>query len=85
MPACHHLDLGLQYKFGARKHYRHSLSFCFYNIYFRKNILYYTYRDVYGNDVTNDGNNYAQNKSFNAVGFYLFRFIPAFSYEFKFN
>jgi hypothetical protein len=85
MPAYHHLDIGLHFKFGSKAHYTHSLSLCFYNVYFRKNLLYYTYRDVYNGDISQiDGDN-TQNINFDAIGFYIFQFVPAFSYEFKFE
>ena len=85
MPAYHHLDLGLQFKFGQKTHFNHSLSLCFYNAYFRRNLLYYTYRDVYNGDLSQTNSNNAQYINFDAVGFYIFQFVPAFSYEFKFE
>jgi hypothetical protein len=85
MPAYHHLDVGIQCKFGSKGHYKHSLSLCFYNVYFRKNVLYYTFRDVYDGDVSKTDNGNIQTKNFDAVGLYLFQFVPAFSYEFKFD
>jgi outer membrane receptor protein involved in Fe transport len=85
MPAYHHLDVGIQYKFGSKGHYKHSLSLCFYNVYFHKNVLYYTYRDVYDGDVSKSDDGNIQTKNFDAIGLYLFQFVPAFSYEFKFD
>jgi hypothetical protein len=84
MPAYHHLDLGLQYKFKSKGRYKHSICLSLYNVYFHENLLYYTYRDVYNEDLSiSEPGNY-QNKKFNTVGYYIFQFVPAFSYEFKF-
>lgn len=85
MPAYHRLDLGVQIKFAPHKHYRHSLNFCIYNVYARQNDIYYEYRDILdGNiDKPTDSSVYNQ-KKFNMVSYYLFQFVPAFSYEFKF-
>jgi outer membrane receptor for ferrienterochelin and colicin len=85
MPSYHHLDIGMQYQFGSKLHYKHSLSFFIYNVYNRKNLLYYTYRDVYDGNVSKNDDSNAQFKRFNAVGFYIFQFMPAFSYEFRFD
>jgi hypothetical protein len=85
MPSYHHLDIGMQYKFGSKIHYKHSLSFFIYNVYNRKNLLYYTYRDVIDGDVSKNDFSNAKTKKFNAVGFYIFQFMPAFSYEFRFD
>jgi hypothetical protein len=85
MPSYHHLDIGMQFKFGSKNRLKHSFSLYFYNVYFRKNMLYYTYRNVYDGNPTTIVSDNTQSKSFNTVGFYLFQFVPAFSYEFKFD
>ncbi len=85
MPSYHRLDIGVQIKFAARKHFQHCLNFSIYNVYAHRNDIYYTYRDVLDGDVNKlpDRSVYNQ-KKFNMVSYYLFQFVPAFSYEFKF-
>lgn len=85
MPPYHHLDVGVQIKFAAHKHYQHRLNFSIYNVYAQRNDIFYSYRNVLDGDVNKDVNNpvYSQ-KKFDMVSYYLFQFLPAFSYEFKF-
>ena len=85
MPAYHRLDAGILFKFSKRKHYQHSLSLSVYNVYAHQNPVFYYYRDVLDGDLNKGLNSavYSQ-KNFNMVSYYMFQFVPAFSYEFKF-
>jgi hypothetical protein len=85
MPAYHRLDAGVQLKFGSRKRYKHSLNFSIYNVYARKNHIFYLYQDVLDGDLDKDVNTDSyQEKKFSIVRIYIFQFVPSFSYEFKF-
>lgn len=72
MPAYHRLDLGIDWKFKPRKNYNSSLNFSVYNAYGRKN--------AYSIDMKTDattGDSYLEKT-------YLFRWVPAVTYNFKF-
>ena len=84
MPDYHRLDLGGQFKLGKSKKFTHSLAFSIYNIYGRKNSLFYFYSDAADNGSTESVNTITE-KYFHMFSFYGFQFFPAFSYEFKFN
>lgn len=87
MPFYHRLDLGCQIKLGKEnRRYAHSISFNVYNIYFKGNPVYYLYSDVADNDTSKDieSSGY-KSVDFHLISQYIFRFVPSFSYEFKFE
>lgn len=87
MPLYHRLDVGCQIKLGKGEgKFSHSLSFNVYNIYFKNNPVIYYYRDVADADLMKDieTSNYSR-KNFSMIGQYIFKFVPSFSYEFKFE
>jgi len=86
MPDYHRLDVGLHLTLGKGKHFKHSLSLMIYNAYAKRNPIFYSYRDtINGNpDQPLSVSQYA-NRRFSMLGYYVFQFVPAFSYEFKFE
>ena len=86
MPFYHRLDAGISIKLGGNKRFRQSLSFTIYNLYMQNNPIFYYYRDVADGDPgKNISTGLYNKKSFNMIGQYIFKFVPSFSYEFKFN
>jgi hypothetical protein len=85
MPSYRRIDAGVQFRFAAKKHYQHCLNFSIYNVLAQQNDIFYSYRDVLDGDLNKDqaSKSYDQ-KRFNMISYYLFQFVPAFSYEFKF-
>jgi hypothetical protein len=86
LPDYHRLDLSATFRLNKNpeKKYRHSISFSIFNIYGRKNILFINYNKV----EDSEGNfkipaNLLDNNRTTSQ-FYLFRFTPSFSYNFKF-
>lgn len=85
LPDYHRLDVSASFRLNRNpeNRFRHSLAFAVYNLYGRKNVLFFNYNKV----VTGDGEfrvpvNLLE-QQYNASQFYLFRFTPSISYEFK--
>lgn len=87
MPFYHRLDLGCKIKLGKEnKRYSHSIAFNFYNIYLKGNPVYYLYTDVADKDISKDIERSGYSSiDFKVISQYIFRFVPSFSYEFKFE
>jgi hypothetical protein len=75
MPPYHRMDVAAKYKFGRFVRFRHNITFSVYNIYGRKNSLFYFYSDGTG----------TAKQEFQMFGFHAFRFFPSLSYEFSFR
>lgn len=86
MPLYHRLDAGCQIRLGKGIKIHHSLSFNIYNIYLKNNPIMYYYRDVADSDLLKDiETSQYKTKQFSMVSQYVFKFVPSFSYEFKFE
>lgn len=72
----HRLDLGAKTLLSQGRFGSHSLSLCVYNVYFRKNPLFYSFTQK---------NNKEGKTEFVMRRMYLFQFVPSFSYEFLFK
>lgn len=88
-PNYHRLDLAIEIKGKNKKNHRWqgSWNIAFYNLYFRKNIIGYQYRDVINDDpsiLETDPDVVVETREFQAVGSYLFQFVPSVTYNFKF-
>jgi hypothetical protein len=86
LPDYHRMDLSATFKLNKNpeKKYRHSISFSIFNVYGRKNILFVNYNKVEDNEGNfNIPSNLPDNNRITSQ-FYLFRFTPSFSYNFKF-
>ncbi|MEO9802961.1 MAG: TonB-dependent receptor [Reichenbachiella sp.] len=88
-PAYHRLDLSFEIKGKNKKkrRWQGSWNIAFYNLYFRKNLIGFQYRDVINGDPEFSGSEKGLNiesREFRAVGSYLFQFIPSVTYNFKF-
>lgn len=87
MPFYHRLDLGCAIKLGkGNKRFSHSLSFNVYNIYLKGNPVFYYYSDIADNDISKDIESSVYNSlDFKQISQFIFKFVPSFSYEFKFE
>jgi hypothetical protein len=86
MPFYHRLDLGCHIKLGKGTRVHHSLSFNVYNIYLKNNPIMYYFKDVADADLLKDiETSQYSSRQFSMVSQYVFKFVPSFSYEFKFE
>lgn len=88
-PAYHRLDLSFEIigKNKRQRRWHGSWNIAFYNLYFRKNIIGFKYRDVINGDPelsASDKDLIVNTNEFQAVGSYLFQFVPSVTYNFKF-
>ncbi|MFK7786922.1 MAG: carboxypeptidase-like regulatory domain-containing protein [Crocinitomicaceae bacterium] len=74
MPDYHRLDLGLTWKTRDTKKFESSWSFSLYNVYGRQNAFSISFQESEENPGVNE-----------AVQLSLFRWIPSFTYNFKFK
>lgn len=86
LPDYHRLDVSATFKLNKNeeKRYRHSISFSMFNAYGRKNALFINY-----NKEQTETNEFKipadlSNATRTTSQFYLFRFMPSFTYNFKF-
>ncbi|HEX2936679.1 MAG TPA: TonB-dependent receptor [Bacteroidales bacterium] len=86
MPDYHRLDVGVNFILGNSKHFKHSLSLMLYNAYAKRNPIFYYYRDLINGDPDKPlaGTKYSDRR-FNMLEYYIFQFVPSFTYEFKFE
>lgn len=86
MPDYHRLDVGFHLVLGNGKHFKHSLNLMIYNAYAKRNPIFYSYRDIVNGDPDKSllGTKY-KDRRFSMLEYYVFQFVPAFSYEFKFE
>ncbi|MBN1145465.1 MAG: TonB-dependent receptor [Bacteroidales bacterium] len=85
MPAYHRLDISCRFNLDRRKPSQHSLSISVFNVYSRKNALFYTYNDIADGDTDKDPNSGYQKRYFDMMEFHFFNIFPSLSYEFKFG
>ncbi len=85
MPDYHRLDFSCRFNLDRRKPSRHSLSLSVFNVYSRKNVVFYTYYDIADGDTDKDPNSGYQKRFFNMTEFYFFNTFPSLTYEFKFG
>jgi hypothetical protein len=86
LPAYHRLDLSATFKLNKNpeKRFKHSISFSVFNIYGRRNALFVNYNKI---ETADDNYKIPANlleAERTTSQFYLFRFMPSFSYNFKF-
>jgi outer membrane cobalamin receptor len=77
MPNYHRLDINAQLRFQTRN-FLHGVNIGFYNIYDRRNPLYFDLRT----DIVNDGDRLREEKEF--VQVWLLPFLPSVNYSIKF-
>jgi hypothetical protein len=85
LPDYHRLDISATVKLNKNpeKRFNHSLSFSIFNLYGRKNPLFINYNKVEtGKGELEVPSNLINNERVTSQ-FYLFRFTPSFSYNFK--
>lgn len=85
MPDYHRLDFSCRFNLDRRKPSKHSLSLSIYNVYSRKNAIFYTYYDIADGDTDKDPNSGYQKRNFSMTEFHFFNIFPSLSYEFKFG
>jgi hypothetical protein len=85
MPDYHRLDFSCKFNLDRRKPSRHNLSLTLYNVYSRKNAIFYTYSDIADGDTDKDPNSGYQKRNFSMMEFHFFNIFPSLSYEFKFG
>jgi outer membrane receptor for ferrienterochelin and colicin len=85
MPDYHRLDFSARFGFGKKNPSRHSLSIIVYNLYARKNPVFYSYRDVADGDLSRNPDTGYAIRNFSMTEYYFFNIFPSFSYEFKFG
>jgi hypothetical protein len=85
MPDYHRLDVSTRLGFGRHNPPRHSITFMIYNLYARKNPVFYHYSDIVNGNPGNNPNSESGQRLFSMLGYYFFNVFPAFSYEFKFG
>jgi len=86
LPDYHRMDLSATFKLNKNpeKKFKHSLSFSIFNVYGRKNILFVNYNKVEdGSDKLKIPSNLLDANRVTSQ-YYLFRFTPSFSYNFRF-
>jgi hypothetical protein len=86
LPDYHRMDLSATFKLNKNpeKKFRHSVSFSIFNVYGRKNILFVNYNKTEDqNGKLKIPSNLLDNNRVTSQ-YYLFRFTPSFSYNFKF-
>jgi hypothetical protein len=86
LPDYHRMDLSATFKLNKNpeKKFRHSVSFSIFNVYGRKNILFVNYnKEEDENGKLKIPSNLFDNNRVTSQ-YYLFRFTPSFSYNFKF-
>lgn len=85
LPDYHRLDLSatVQLNKNPEHKFKHNLSFSIYNVYGRKNPLFINYNKVEQNDGSFKVPGDLLGKNIVSTEFYLFQFIPAISYNFK--
>lgn len=86
MPNYHRLDIGFHLILGNSKHFKHNLSLMLYNAYAKRNPIFYYYRDLINGDPSKPltGSKYSDRR-FSMLEYYVFQFVPSFTYEFKFE
>lgn len=86
LPDYHRLDLSATLKLNKNpeKKFKHSISFSIFNVYGRKNALFINYNKTETSDGTFKVPSNLMNSNRTTSQFYLFRFTPSFSYNFKF-
>lgn len=85
MPDYHRLDLSVRYGLGKKMPFRHHLTLMLYNVYSRRNPVFYSYSDVADGDTGKNPNSDYHTRSFSMMGYYFFNFFPSVAYEFKFG
>jgi len=86
LPDYHRMDLSATFKLNKNpeKRFKHSISFSIFNIYGRKNALFINYNKTEQSDGSFKVPTNLLESDRKASQFYLFRFTPSFSYNFKF-
>ena len=78
LPAYHRFDVGLNFHFTSRKGTEHKFQIGAYNVYSRRNPLYYQLRTVF---IVENG---VLKKDSELVGVHLLPFLPSINYSIKF-
>ena len=78
-PVYHRLDIALHYNGKPHKHYEQSLSLGLFNVYAKKNILYYDYTGL------RDNPNVEIEYNYNVAAYYFRACVPNFTYKVSFK
>lgn len=85
MPDYHRLDIGIRFELHRSVPSRHNLTISVYNVYARKNPVFYTYSDIADGNIDKNPNSGYLERNFNMMEFFFFGVFPSISYEFKFG
>ncbi len=78
-PVYHRLDIALHYNGKPHKHYEQSLSLGLFNVYAKKNILYYDFTEL------RDNPNVEIEYNYNVAAYYFRACVPNFTYKVSFK
>lgn len=81
-PVYHRLDVSLHYNGKPHKHYEQNFSIGIFNVYGRKNILYYDFATDYAYI---GGNLTTIKEQYNVKAYYFSAFVPNFTYKVSFK
>ena len=87
LPDYHRMDFSLTYQLNKKENnwWRHDVSFSLYNIYGRKNTLFINYNKVESSDDTFKIPANLFNAERVSTQYFLFRFTPSLTYNFRLN
>jgi hypothetical protein len=85
MPDYHRLDISARFGLDRRNPSRHNLSVIIFNVYAKKNPIFYSFSDIADGDIEQDPNRDYQKRLFSMMEFHFFNVFPSISYEFKFG